>query len=171
MNNLAFIEDGGSYEIQAEERSVSLLEIYNAGPDTVYYFTQEPSLTISCTTVNASLYVTVNETIRNRLRQGMFVSGPGMPANAQIQYIHGNRITLWDGVAPVNATASGTADLTFDMEAIVDGGDSALNGMPIGMGETKSFATDGQRPLLQAPLLLSVGSGEQAYIRIHKRFN
>lgn len=159
MNYSIFLEDETAHDIESVLAAVSLIEIYNEGPNSCYYGTPEPSLVTTASITNASTVITM--TGGKVPRVGMEVSGTGIGVGAKVLSVSGNTVTLSVACTATNASAS----LTFSAESL------ATAGLPIAMGETKSFASDHANRYLQRGLRLFPKSGEQFTVRIHHVLN
>lgn len=151
-----FIEDDNTYTVQPET-GVTALEVYNDGPDTVYYGRVIPPITLVATTENGSRVITVSSATA-ALQQGMYVSGTGIAALSYITAVNGNRVTLNN-----NCTDDGT-DVTIGATAALD----SSTGQPLAANARVSFTAERFARFLDAGVSFYVYSGEQATLRFLK---
>lgn len=160
MQYRALVLDGDYFHIQAETSAISLLVLYNAGPETVYYGRVIPDITAEATTTSGSPRVTLTA-FTERPQQGMIVNGTGIPTDSVVLSVEGNVVTLGG-----NATATGAPDdLVFT--ATLD----ETTGQPIPVGATMSFTAALYRPFLQQGFDLYVPASQPSYVHILKLSN
>lgn len=157
MQYQATVPDGDYYTIQPEIYPLDLLEIYNAGPQTVYYGRRIADITAAGSTTNLSPLITLTS-FTEKPQQGMICNGTGIPTDSQVLSVVGDKVTL-NG----NATATGTpSDLVFT--AVLD----ETTGQPIPVGATKSFTPTMYRQFLQQGFDLYVPASEPSVVQILK---
>ena len=154
------LPDGEYYRIQPQINNVTLLELTNDGPNTLYYGQVLQTVNVVGNITSGSPVVTLTDRAGSPL-QGMDVSGTGLAANSRILSVHGNKMTL---DKDATATADGVAiscDATFD----------DATGIPIEVGVTKSFTSSIYRDFLQRGFeLYTLGTGGTV-VRIFKMEN
>jgi len=151
-----FIEDDNTYTVQPEP-GVTALEVYNDGPDTVYYGRVIPAATFTMVTENGSFVITVSNPTAE-LRQGMSVSGTGLSSNSKILSVNGNSVTLDQACTADGTDVAGTASFPLD----------DLTGQPLAANARVSFTAERFARFLDAGVSFFVAAAQQATLRFLK---
>lgn len=176
MNYTIPLTGGGlTYDIDVPSTRVSALEVYNEGPDVLYYgdvpqFTSSALLSVlasdylSTAAVNGSSIITLGKDAPTKLVQGMILDSGGLaacfPANATVHSVSGRKITMSD-------TASSSDD---DVDGYFKCPDLATstNAIPVQPGETVRFTAGYDNPTANRVIRLMAASGTTCAVRIRK---
>lgn len=164
-----------TYDIDVPPTRISALEIYNEGPDILYYgdvpkFTASKLLSIEATVylsteaVSGSPIITLGKDAPVALVQGMILVAGGMgevfPADTKVLSVAGRKITM-----SANATGS---DAGVDCDFKCPDLETTTNAIPVNAGDTVRFSAGFDNPIANRVIRLLAASGTTCAVRIRK---
>jgi len=169
-----------TYDLAGPLTTVGYLEVYNGGPDILYYGCATPKYTqaapliitaadvVSTSITTGSPIITLGRNAPSGLKQGMVIDdsagiGASFPAATTVIAIRGNKITL-----SANSTST---DTDFTGSFYIPTLDTATNAIPIQSGETVRFTAADGSAIANKPIRFLAASGATCAARFRQVWN
>lgn len=168
MNHAISLASAGTYDIDPETDALAFMVVYNEGPDNIYYGKKAAAAFIiegaenESTVTDTSPVVTFARPVGSQVKQGMAISGSGIPGATTVLAVNGTSLTM-----SANATSTEVAsDITFTPPTL-----ASTNGIPILPEQKEYFSATHNNRFLQQGFRLLTATGETAVVRILKKPN